>query len=137
MKLKSKILCKGIAYGYNDDYLTSEVIDNCVKRNPEVDLFLDGEKEFLKIGKCKFTKRNTDIWAIAEIDDTSTSIVEVMLKKFKYVAICPELYIKYNPINIYAPVDERCVQTIAINDCILRYSDITSELKAYNVKLVD
>ena len=136
MILKSKIFCKGIAYGYNDNF-TSEIIDNCVKRNPEVDLFLDGEKEFLKIGKCKFVKRNTDVWAIAEIDNTSTSIVEIMLEKFKYVAMCPELYVKYNPIDIHAPIDERCVQTVSINNCILRYSDITSELKPYKVKTVD
>ena len=135
MKLKAKIINRGTVFGH-DDYLTEGMLDACVKNAKDISLYLDGGERFLKIGKCQFKRRSNSVYVEAEIDKRNEEATRILLDQFKLVAIYPMMFIGYKPIQNFVAAEKE-IDHVAINCCILTYSDCDDELKPNKVKLIN
>lgn len=128
MKLKARIVYNRKAYKC-EDHLDSPILEDITKNNKEVGLYLDGGESLLKIGICKIKKKSKNLYAEVDIQTSNESSINILLEKFKYVAIYPNICV------IYKDSSRNEIDHAFIDRCILTYSETNSELKPYTIKI--
>ena len=128
MKLKARIVYNGKVYKC-EDYLNTHILEGITKNSKEVCLYLDGGESLLKIGTCKIKKKSKNLYAEVDIPTSNESSISILLEKFKYIDIYPNICVIYKNSN----KDE--IDHAFIDRCILTYSEINSELIPYRVKI--